>query len=279
MNKITEGLEGCVTYIDDVIIYSDTWEEQLHRLEALLQKLACANLVAHLSKCEFVRATVQYLGFIVGFGEVAPSTAKIEAICQFPSPKTKRKLQRYLGMVGYYRKMILNFSDIVSPLTELLKEGLKYEWSQNCEIAFGKVKAILTQRPIFRTPDFNKPFMLAVDASNVGAGSVLLQEHKGINFPVCYYSKKLSSAQCNYSTIEKELLSLILALKHFSVYINGPIVVYKHHHPLKFLDKFWNKNHRLTRWSLILQEYDLEIWHVKGETNVIADCLSRLYND
>lgn len=143
--------------------------------------------MANLSKCEFVKASVQYLGFV----EVAPSTAKTEAICKFPVAKTKRELERYLGMVGYYRKFTLNFSDIVNPLTELLKKGIKYEWSENCETVFRKVKAILSLHPVLQAPDFDKPFMLAVDASNVGAGAVLLQEYKRVKFPVCYYSKKV----------------------------------------------------------------------------------------
>lgn len=174
INRITNGLEGCGSYIDDLIIYSDTWDEHLCRLKALLGRLSRANLVTNLSKCEFVKARVQYLGFVVGYGKVAQPTAKGDAICKFPVPTTKKKLQRYLGMIGYYRKFILNLSDVVAPLTELLKKGVKYEWNQKYESAFCKVKAILSNRPVLQAPDFSKPFKIAVDASNIGADAVLL---------------------------------------------------------------------------------------------------------
>lgn len=128
-------------------------------------------------------------------------------------------------------------------------------------------------------PNFSKPFKLAVDASNVGAGAVLLQEDdQAIDHPVCYFSKKFYSAQKNYSTLEKELLSLILGLQHFAVYLNPSgheITVFTDHHPLKYLNEFRDKNQRLTRWSLYLQEFHLNIIHIKGKDNVIAYCLSR----
>ena len=128
-------------------------------------------------------------------------------------------------------------------------------------------------------PNFDKPFFLAVDASNVGAGGVLMQEdEQGVEHPVSYYSKKFTPAQQNYSVIEKELLALILALQHFAVYIPafGPTIrVYTDHHPLKYLNELGAKNQRLTRWSLFLQQYSLKISHVKGTDNVLADCLSR----
>ena len=121
---------------------------------------------------------------------------------------------------------------------------------------------------------------MAVDACDTGAGAVLLQENEfGVVHPVSYYSKKFSPPQKNYSTIEKELLALILGLQHYSFYLcpsNGPIVIYSDHNPLRYLSKFRDKNQRLTRWSLLLQEYSLEIRHVKGKENVIADYLSRV---
>ena len=133
--------------------------------------------------------------------------------------------------------------------------------------------------PVLSAPDFSKQFKLTVDASDVGIGAALFQEHDNVDRVVSYFSKKLTKCQQNYSTIEKECLALLLALQHFDVYLNvtvHPILVFTDHNPLTFLHKMSNKNQRLTRWSLLLQEYDIVIRHLKGKDNVIADALSRV---
>ena len=279
MNSLTADIPGCVVYIDDVVIYSDTWDEHMKRLKALLTSLSSANLVVKLAKCEFVQATVQYLGYIIGQGVVAPPTAKIKGINDLPVPTCKKELRRFIGMVGYYRMFINNFAGLLSSLTDLLKKGVKFEWTPRCNEAFTQLKGVLCCQPVLQAPDFCKPFKLACDASDVGAGAVLLQENNdGVHHPVSYFSKKFNPAQRNYSVIEKELLSLILALQHFEVYLcSGDLItVYTDHHPLKFLSKFKHKNQRLTRWSLFLQEYNLDVKHIRGPDNVLADCLSRI---
>lgn len=139
---------------------------------------------------------------------------------------------------------------------------------------------MLCHFPVLRSPDFGRPFSIAVDASDDAAGAVLLQQSYGddVEHPIAYFSKKFNQHQRNYSTIEKELLALILALQHFEVYIctvQKPLIVFTDHNPLVFLSKMKNKNRRLLNWSLILQEIDIEIKHIKGKDNVIADCLSR----
>ena len=185
---------------------------------------------------------------------------------------------RFLGMAGYYRKFCSNFADLTAPLTDLLKKDRKYVWSPGCQIAFEKVKSLLCTNPVLKAPDFSRPFILAVDASDLGGGAVLLQcDEHGIEHPVGYYSKKFNSHQRNYSTVEKELLALVLALQHFEVYLCSgiPVSVYTDHNPLTFLSKMKNKNRRLLSWSLVLQEYNLDIKHIRGVDNVIADALSR----
>ena len=133
--------------------------------------------------------------------------------------------------------------------------------------------------PVLVAPNFKARFKLTVDASDVGAGAVLLQEDsEGVDHPICYFSKKFNKHQRNYSTVEKETLALLLALQHFEVYLNPspyPILVYTDHNPLTFIHKMKNKNQRLLRWSLYLQEYDLVIKHIRGKDNVLADALSR----
>ncbi len=204
MNRVTVGLEGCAVYLDDIVVYSDTWDQHTSRIRALLERLAEAKLTVNLAKCEFARATVTYLGKVVGMGKVRPVGAKVIAIDTFPDPQTKRELMRFLGMAGYYRSFCPNFSSVVAPLTDLLQARAKFVWTPKCENAFENVKRLLTSSPVLTAPRLDKPFKLQVDASQVGTGAVLLQtDEHGINRPISYFSRKFNSYQTNYSTIER----------------------------------------------------------------------------
>ena len=279
MNSIIWELEGCDVYIDDVVIVSDNWEDHVKRIRMLFDRLMKANLSVNLAKCEFGKATLTFLGHVVGQGQVKPRQAKIESIVNFPTPANKRELMRFLGVCGYYRKFCSNFSDIVHPLTELLGKGKEFNWSDACQASFDRVKAVLSNSPVLITPDFQKQFKLSVDASDIGVGAVLSQDDEsGIEHPIAYFSKKLNKHQRNYSTIEKETLAIVLALTHFDVYLSStvqPILVFTDHNPLVFLNRMKNQNQRILRWSLLLQEYNIDIHYVQGTRNVIADALSR----
>ncbi|KAL0147780.1 hypothetical protein M9458_056923, partial [Cirrhinus mrigala] len=280
MNRVVAGLEGCAVYLDDVVCYADTWGDHLARIRALFQRLVAATLTVNLAKCEFAQATVVYLGRVVGQGKVRPVNAKVVAIENFPTPSTKKELMRFLGMIGYYRNFCCNFSTVVSPLTNLLKSTAKFVWSAECHQAFQNGKLLLSSAPVLAAPKLDQPFQLQVDASQVGAGAVLLQsDEKGVEKPVCYFSRKFNKHQFNYSVIEKEALALIWALQHFEVYVGGglhSIVVYSDHNPLTFLQSVKNStNQRLVRWALFLQPFRLVIRHIRGVENVLADALSR----
>lgn len=278
MNTVVAGLNGCAVYLDDVVVFSNSWSEHLDSIRALFQRLAQAHLTINLAKCEFARATVTYLGKVVGQGQVCPIRAKTFAIDQYSSPTNKKELMRFLGMAGFYRCFCPNFSSVVAPLTDLLKSGVKYSWTPACQSSFETVKALLTSSPVLAAPQLNQAFKLQVDASQVGAGAVLLQEDEhGVDRPVSFFSRKFLSYQANYSVIEKEALALIWALQHFDVYVAGAfsLVVFCDHNPLTFLHSLQNPNQRLMRWALFLQPYHLDIRHIKGTDNVIADALSR----
>ena len=152
MNRVVSNLEGCAVYLDDVVVYSDTWSDHLERVKALFDRLAEARLTVNLAKCEFARATVTYLGRQVGHGEVRPLQAKVQAVDQYPPPATKKELMRFLGLVGFYRGFCRNFSTVVAPLTDLLKANVKYIWSPLCQKAFENVKTILCDAPVLAAP-------------------------------------------------------------------------------------------------------------------------------
>ena len=279
VNKLVRNIDGCEGYIDDVVIFSDNWSDHIRQIKRFFQIMREAKLTINLMKSEFGKATVKYLGHIVGQGQVRPLDAKIQTIVKFPIPTSRKELARFLGMAGYYRSFCLNFSDIAAPLTNLLSKKVKFVWTDDCQMAFDKVKLLLQKFPVLKSPDYEKPFKLIIDSSDVGTGSVLVQEASdGLDHPVSYFSKKFLKYQKNYSVVEKETLGLVLALEHFDVYLGSTpfkIKVYTDHNPLTFLKTMKNKNQRLVRWSLALQEYNLEIQHIPGSENVVADALSR----
>ena len=279
VNKLVRDIDGCEGYIDDVVIFSDNWSDHICQIERFFQIMREAKLTINLMKSEFGKATVKYLGHIVGQGQVRPLDAKIQTIVKYPIPTSRKELARFLGMAGYYRNFCLNFSDIAAPLTNLLSKKVKFVWTDDCQMAFDKVKLLLQKSPVLKSPDYEKPFKLIIDSSDVGTGSVLVQEASdGLDHPVSYFSKKFLKYQKNYSVVEKETLGLVLALEHFDVYLGSTpfkIKVYTDHNPLTFLKTMKNKNQRLVRWSLALQEYNLEIQHIPGSEDVVADALSR----
>lgn len=279
ITNVIDGLENVYGYLDDIITVSNDWQKHMLTLRGLFQRLREAHLTINLVKSEFGYGSLSFLGHVVGRGRVAPIDAKVAAINDLPVPSNRRQLLRFIGMAGYYRHFCQNFSDVIAPLSDLVSPKRTFVWSERCQEAFNKVKWILTSKPVLKSPDFSKPFLLQVDASDYATGAVLLQESSyKILHPVCYLSSKFKAHQCNYSTIEKEALALLIALEKFEVYLghsNSKIIVYSDHNPLTFVNRMKNKNQRLTRWCLALQPYDLEIRHIKGCHNVIADALSR----
>ena len=279
MNMITQNVEGCVVYIDDIVVHSDDWDTHLLRLRRLFLALREAGLVVNLRKSEFAKAKVIYLGHEIGYGKVSPREINAEIILNFPKPKTKKEVRSFLGMCGYYRRFVENYATIAKPLTDLTKKNTSFKWNLECNQAFMKLKAVLTTYPVLASPNFDMPFELSIDASDVGVGAVLNQVYENVKHPVSYFSKKFNEAQRKYSTAEKETLALVLALNHFEVYLSSspiPIKVHTDHNPLVFLNKFKNKNQCLTKWSLLLQEWNLDINHVPGKYNVVPDILSRV---
>ena len=215
----------------------------------------------------------------MGQGQVKPVEAKVEALADFPVPSGKRQLMRFLGMAGYYRKFCNNFSVIAEPLTNLLGKRVNFIWTDICQKSFEKLKAILKSAPVLLAPRFNKEFKLAVDSSDVGAGSVLLQEDS-VDHPVCYYSKKFNKHQRNYSTVEKECLSLILVLQHFEVYLASsvaPIVIFTDHNPLTFIHKMKNRGNFEDHIFLKAQCLARILQHVSPLTMAAFCCNSLLH--
>ena len=266
-------------YIDDVAIFSDSWEDHLIHLRTVFQKLREAKLTAKPRKCQFGMFQCTYLGHVVGQGKVKPEEAKISAIQSFLQPKTKKDVRSFLGLAGYYRRFIPDFATVASPLTDLTKKDApdKVSWTSSHQQAFDQLKSSLTSESVLVSPDFHRPFILQTDASNIGVGAVLSQtDEEGNDKPVAYFSRKLLPRETRYSTTEKECLAVVDGIRHFSIYLTGThFTVYTDHKCLQYLDKMKDVNGRLTRWSLLLQPYDFTVIHRAGTSNTNADGLSR----
>ena len=264
----------CFVYVDDIVIFSKSLHDHLIHVRQVFEKLKQHNLKVQLNKSEFFSKNIAFLGHVITPEGIKPNPDKIKAIQNYPMPTTAKEIKSFLGLVGYYRKFISNFSKIISPITKCLKKGSKIDFKNPDYIdAFEQCKELLTNAPILIYPDFEKEFYLTTDASNVAIGSVLSQNSK----PVAYYSRTLNSAEKNYSTIEKELLAIIESTRHFRPYLFGrKFTVETDHNPLVWLYKIKEPNTRLARWKLKLDEFDFKIVYKKGNENKVADALSRI---
>lgn len=288
---ISEILNGCesfaIPYLDDIAIFSLTWDEHIKHLQVILERIKNANLTIKPSKCKFVQEEVKYLGHVVGKGKRSPAELKVKAIQNFPTPTCKTEIRAFLGLAGYYRRYIPMFSVITAPLTELLKgknKKGKIIWNDECTQAFNRLKAKLANKPVLHAPDFEKPFILQTDSSDLGYGIILAQNDKeGKEHPVLYMSKKFTSAERKYSTTEKECAAILYGIKKLKGYIDGQteFCIQTDHNPLVWLNKNAGNNPRLLRWSLALQSYNYTVVHKRGRDNSNVDCLSRnpLYKD
>ena len=141
INGVLSGLDGCEAYIDDAVVYSNTWEQHLLQMRSVMYRLTEVKLTINLVKSEFGHAHLIFLGHVVRQGQIKPVAAKVEAIVNFPVPNNKKECLRFLGMTGYYRKFCRNFSSVAAPLTNLLRKDHAYVWDENCDKAFTKIKA------------------------------------------------------------------------------------------------------------------------------------------
>ena len=265
-------------FVDDVILHSETFESHLEHLRRAFERFRRYGLQLKWEKCNFLRDTVQYLGHVVNHDGISPDPAKIEAMQQFDAPRTVRQVRRFLGAAGYYRAFIPNFATIAQPLTDLTKAHARFTWGDAEQKAFEALRTALVGQPVLAFPRQDRPFTLTTDASNVGLGAVLSQPDDGGNLrPVAYASKKLTDAEMNYHSTEKEALAIIWALRAFRPYLLGAeLTVETDCQAAVYIFNTKEPTGRIARWLVEIAEFSpLHIKHRKGSTNVVADALSR----
>jgi hypothetical protein len=261
-----------VVFIDDILIYSKSKEEHATHLRVVLTRLWEHKLYAKFSKCEFWLDRVPFLGHILSAEGVAVDPSKVKDILEWKPPTTVHLVRSFLGIVGYYRRFIPEFSKFSKPITELLKNNVKFNWTPECNEAFEKLKKFLTTAPVLAQPDIEKSFDVYCDASSTGIGCVLMQEGRVI----AYASRQLKRHEEHYPTHDLELVAVVHALKIWRHYLLGNTChIYTDHKSLKYIFTQAELNMRQRRWLELIKDYDLEVHYHPGKANVVADALSR----
>jgi transposase InsO family protein len=268
-------------YIDDLIVYSNTFEEHLEHLRKIFETLAECNLMTNINKCHFCVKEVKILGKIISEKGIGADPELIKAMLEFPRPETKAKLRSFLAMVGHYRHYIKDFRLIAEPLFQMLKDikPNKLEWGEEESRVFNNLKGRMTETPILAYPDFKKPFYIQSDASAVGAGAVLYQlNDEKLPNAVAYGSWKFDSAQTRYTATEREMLGIMLSIRKWKPYFWGrDFVIETDHQPLAGVLKLDDPHGRIARWASELQQFNASIIYIKGIDNIFGDPLSRVH--
>eukprot|EP00731_Ephydatia_muelleri_P009263 Em0004g1601a len=279
MECVLAGLtyEQCLIYIDDIIVFSATFPQHLERLQTVLEHLAAAGLRLKPSKCHFAQNQICYLGHIVSQQGVQADPEKLRAVLMYPAPHNIKELRHFLGLANYYRRFIEGYSAIAEPLHKLTRKTAGgYKWSNECDDAFSLLKQKLTMSPILAYPCFQQPFILATDASEFAVGGVLSQKINGVERVISYWSRQLNKAERNYSTVEREALAVVAAVKEFYPYLYGrTFTLFTDHNPLTSLQGLKDTGGRITRWLFFLQQFDMKVLYRPGRNNGNADGLSR----
>jgi hypothetical protein len=261
-----------VVFIDHILVYSKSKEEHAGHLHVVLQRLREHHLYAKLSKCDFWLKGIKFLGHTISQAGIAVDPDKVQEVMNWKPPMTVRQIRSFLGLAGYYRRFIPDFSRIAKSMTELLKKGAKFVWGQKCEDAFHTLRKHLTTSPVLAQPDSSKPFDVYYNASDTGLGCVLMQDNRVI----AYASRALRPHEQNYPTHDLELAAMVHALKMWRHYLMGAHYnIFTDHKSLKYIFTQADLNMRQRRWLELIKDYDLEVHYHPGKANMVADALIR----
>jgi L-rhamnose mutarotase len=280
-------------YMDDMAIHTKRREGEtelqhiLHHRSYIcrvLAKLLKHNLFLKPEKCTFEQPSIEFLGVRVSEGTVHMDDVKVEKVCKWLPPSNVTEVQKFLGFTGYYRYFIKDYSKIAKPLLLLTHNTTPWQWSDEQQQAFEKLRNLMCQQPVLKQPDFTKPFAVFTDASAYGVGAILSQEggpnaqNRTKHHPIAYYSATFTETERNYNVYDRELLAIMKAITHWRPYLiwtKEPFKIFTDHANLLHWKSPWKLNRRTARWHGELQDYNFMLHHVPGKNHTAADALSR----
>ena len=285
MNKVLKGLKIAMTYLDDIIIFSQDELQHLEHLEIVLSRLQEAGLKMKHSKCDFFKSEIHYLGHLISPEGISPLPNKLDSIRHMPVPNSAKEIKQFLGLTGYYRKFVPRFADISRPLTTLTKKDAKFEWTSACQKSFELLKEALCGEPVLKYADTSKPYTLYTDASKYGWAGVLTQPHTTTidgkptttDHPVAFVSGLFRGSQLNWAALTKEAFAIYMSVKKLSFYLTDAQILLRSDH--KPLEKFLLKNtlnSKVNNWAMELEAFNIQFDYIKGSSNILADTLSHL---
>ncbi|QRV80898.1 Retrotransposable element Tf2 protein [Ceratobasidium sp. AG-Ba] len=284
VNDIFKDLIGVnvVVYMDDILVFSRNREDHIKHVREVLKRLRANHLFLKPHKCHFFTTETSFIGIVISPEGISMEKEKVKAILEWKAPTTVKQVQAFLGLAGFYRRWVENFSTKAKPLTELTRKGIKFKWTDREEKAFQDIKEAITKEPVLIHPKPDEPYILETDASGVALGAVLSQKgDDGRLHPIAYLSQSFTPPQRNYDTYDKELLAIVHALEHWRLLLEGtkiPITVYTDHRNLQYWQeaKVWNRRH--ARWYLLLASFNYQIVYRPGKMSEKPDALSRRHD-
>ena len=279
MDNILQGIPFVFVYLDDILVASKNLSEHNSHLRTVFQLLSDNGLVVNRAKCVFGAAELTYLGHLINEKGISPLPSRVDTISDFPVPDSKASLQRFLGMINYYRRFLPHLAERLFPLHEATKgKGQSIEWTEQCQTAFDAAKTALAAATLLHHPHPTAMTNITVDASEMAVGAQLEQLLHGEWCPVAFFSRKLSQAEKKYSAFDRELLAIYLTVKQFRHYLEGrAFTIFTDHKPLTFaFASNTERSPRQTRHLSFIAEFSTDVQHIEGKKNVVADTLSRL---
>lgn len=281
MELVLKGLPWhiCMVYLDDILIYSQSFEEHIAALEEVFSRIGAAGLRLKAKKCQLARDHVVFLGHVVSAEGLRPDPRNTNKVSGWPIPRSATEVRAFLGLCSYYRRFVRDFALHASPLVHLTAKNVPFQWTGECQQAFEFLRDTLCAEPVMCHPDFTQPFVLYTDASQVAIGSVLTQLVDGLDRVVAYASHALTASERRWSTYDRELWAIVWSVRNFRHYLGlRHFTIVTDHKPLLGLRRLPIDNDRTgrrSRWALELDPYDWVIMHKSGVQHTNADALSR----
>lgn len=282
INEVFSGLDFIFVYLDDVLIASRDEEEHIQHLRLVFERLDDYGLNIKVSKCVFGVNNIDFLGYNISHDGIKPSDEKVKAIREYEKPKSVKQLQKFVGMVNYYHRYISGIAELLSPIHKIINQALKRKdkflsWSEEADKSFIEVKENFACNIMLNHFHPNAVLSLTVDASNIAVGGVLQQKIDNVIEPLAFYSRKLTPSEIKYSSFDRELLAIYLNIKNFKHFLEGrSFTVFTDHKPLtQILNSRVDRSPRQTRHLEYIAQFTNDIRYIKGESNIVADTLSR----